>query len=134
MAFFPDLTPHTYSPTGGLELVNVGWLDEGGIFPVGPTTAEFHDALRRLCDKPVYVHRGGHACSFCEGTHGIAEGNGQIRVRGKNGVWYSAPTLIYHYVTHHEYLPPQQFIDAVLSAAKVKVVAHLVGVRGPGPW
>jgi hypothetical protein len=34
MAFFADLTPHTYSPTGGLEILNVGWLDEGQPFPV----------------------------------------------------------------------------------------------------
>ena len=31
---------------------------------------------------------------------------------------YAAPNLIYHYVKEHRYLPPMEFINAVLSAAR----------------
>ena len=31
-------------------------------------------------------------------------------------VIYAAPDLIYHYVKEHRYLPPTDFINAVLSA------------------
>jgi hypothetical protein len=31
-------------------------------------------------------------------------------------VIYAAPDLIYHYVKEHRYLPPADFINAVLSA------------------
>jgi len=42
-------------------------------------------------------------------------GNGSIEVSAsEEGVVYHAPTLIYHYIVDHQYLPPQEFIDAVL--------------------
>ena len=119
MAFFADLTPHTYSPTCGLEVLNVGWLDEGNGFPTGLTSTEFQTALLELCGRPVFLHRGAHACWFCRELHRSREGNGQIRIPGKSGLWYAAPTLVHHYVAHHKYLPPSAFIEAVLSAVAV---------------
>lgn len=113
MAHFADLTPHTYTPSCGLDLLNVGWLDDDQSFDTGPAVPDFLDALYLLCQNPIHLHRGEHTCWFCEAYHG----NGQIRVRGKSGVWFAAPTLIYHYVAHHNYLPPAEFIDAVLQEA-----------------
>ena len=43
------------------------------------------------------------------------QGNGEIRVTDRSGVTYVAPVLIRHYVSEHEYVPPRQFIDAVLD-------------------
>ena len=96
MAFFSDLSPHTYTPACGLEVVNVGWLDEGNAVPTGATSPEFRAALQELCKRPVYEHRGVHECWFCREWHRRVEGNGQIRVQGKNGIWYAAPTLVDH--------------------------------------
>jgi len=42
-------------------------------------------------------------------------GCAEIRVCGKDGKIYAAPNLIYHYVAAHKYLPPQEFIDAVMT-------------------
>ncbi|MCX7805518.1 MAG: hypothetical protein N3A38_10060 [Planctomycetota bacterium] len=39
----------------------------------------------------------------------------EIRVLGRDGKIYAAPTLIYHYVVAHKYRPPQEFIDAVMT-------------------
>ncbi|MDE6313851.1 MAG: hypothetical protein K2M46_09595 [Lachnospiraceae bacterium] len=39
----------------------------------------------------------------------------EIRVFGENNVTYAAPSMIYHYITHHNYLPPEEFIKAVLT-------------------
>jgi hypothetical protein len=117
MAFFADLTPHTYSPTCGLNVLNVGWLDEGKEFPKGPTSDEFKIALKDLCSHPIILHRGFHGCYFCLVEHRanpVACGNGQIRVIDSNKVWYAAPTLLYHYVTDHQYLPPAEFVRAVI--------------------
>jgi hypothetical protein len=124
MAFFPDLSPHTYTPDCGLEVVNVGWLDEGNEFPTGSTSPKFHAALLELCKRPIYEHRGVHECWFCLAMHRRLEGNGQIRVQGKNGVWYVAPTMVHHYVTCHSYLPPQEFIDAVLATVPDRVPCY----------
>ena len=119
MAFFADLTPHTYTPTGGLEILNVGWLDEGQSFPVGPTPRAFRDALLELCRQPIILHRGVHRCWFCRGQQEVPAGNGQIRVLSPMAVWYAAPTLVQHYVSGHEYCPPADFVDAVLSPVAV---------------
>jgi hypothetical protein len=41
-------------------------------------------------------------------------GNGEIHVSAGGIYWtYSAPTLIYHYILRHQYLPPKEFLDAV---------------------
>src|SRR5262249_27970922 len=119
MAFFADLTPHTYAPTGNLEILNVGWLDNGWPFPVGPTSQDFRDALLELCKRPIILHRGVHVCCYCRGQRHNRAANGQIRVLSRKGIWYAAPTLVHHYVSTHEYRPPPDFVDAVLSPIAV---------------
>ena len=42
-------------------------------------------------------------------------GSAEIRVQGKEGKVYAAPTLIYHYVAAHDYDPPQEFVEALLA-------------------
>ena len=44
-------------------------------------------------------------------------GSAEIRVE-IGGHWLAAPDLVYHYVTDHAYLPPIEFIDAVIGAAR----------------
>jgi hypothetical protein len=121
MSYFADLTPHTYTPTRDLVVLNIGWLDTSHPFSTGETPAAFHESLLTLCKRPVIVHRGFHVCQFCPQTPHHLEpevrGNGVIRVGGKGNVWYAAPTMIHHYVTAHAYKPPQVFIDAVMRAA-----------------
>jgi hypothetical protein len=116
MAFFPDLSPHTYSPTCGLTVLDVGWLGKGHAFPTGATSPQFHAALRELCEHPIILHRGYHHCEFClEKRRDQAKGNGQIRIVRADGLWYAAPTMVYHYVVDHKYRPPQEFIDAAIA-------------------
>ena len=42
-------------------------------------------------------------------------GSAEIRVFSNEGVTYAAPNLIYHYIVDHHYLPPEEFIRAVLE-------------------
>ena len=42
-------------------------------------------------------------------------GSAEIRVKGKDGKVYAAPTLIYHYVAAHDYDPPKEFVEALLA-------------------
>ena len=39
-----------------------------------------------------------------------------MRVWGKDGNVYAAPSLIFHYILQHGYQPPQEFIDAVMDS------------------
>lgn len=128
--FYADLTPYEY----GYELprsnvLNVGWLARGHTFPVGRVPEAFVDVLRCLVKSPENLYRGYHSCEFCpeppividaEGRRvipppGETMGNGEIRVAGSNGLVYVAPVLVLHYVETHNYLPPKEFIDAVMA-------------------
>ena len=42
-------------------------------------------------------------------------GSAEIRVISKNDKIYASPNLIFHYIVNHQYLPPPEFIDAVLT-------------------
>lgn len=46
-----------------------------------------------------------------------ALGNGEILVRGAADECYIAPVMIVHYIELHNYLPPREFMDAVLNGA-----------------
>jgi hypothetical protein len=115
MTFFEDLSPYTYiHPEEELPgTVNIGWLDRGQPFPVGKTSAQFRAKLMDLCRRPVKQTRGFHSCPFCRGRN-RPRGSAEIRVRGTGRV-YAAPTLVHHYVTVHQYKPPEEFIEAVLQ-------------------
>jgi hypothetical protein len=128
MAYFKDLTVHTYTLHDQAEpnVFNVGWLGHP-FFRRGRTTAEFRAKLQHLCEHPIFLHGGFHQCPFCwRGWFGNyrfwqRHGNGQIRVQGKTGRWYAAPIMIHHYVTRHSYRPPKEFIATVLSPQAVAV-------------
>jgi hypothetical protein len=42
-------------------------------------------------------------------------GNGEIYVPGRSNIVYVAPALVAHYVEKHDYLPPAEFIDALMA-------------------
>jgi len=93
--------------------VNVGWLDLRYKFPVGPSAPDAVEILARLCrDSRYMLERGFHPCVFCDKGPGVVMGNAEIRVQG-DGVVYASPTLVAHYVSQHQYLPPLGFMDAV---------------------
>lgn len=50
-------------------------------------------------------------------------GDGEIRVIGRN-VIYAAPALIYHYVVEHDYSPPPEFIDAIMTGPQPGFAEH----------
>jgi len=123
MSYFADLTLHTYTPTNRFSVLNVGWLDAAFTFPQGQTDSTFRESLRALCEHPILLHRGFHVCQFCSPAVSKQQspkiGNGQIRVKGKDDVWYAAPTMVHHYVSVHQYQPPAAFVDAVLNPVAV---------------
>lgn len=138
MSYFEDLTPYSYN--GNEVLLNVGWLSLTEAFDTGETSIEFREKLFRYCldENIVKVMRGFHECEFCglsfsewdknhpdygNNARWMSIGNGEIRVIG-NGVIYAAPALIYHYVVKHHYIPPQKFIEAVLTGPQPGSLEH----------
>jgi hypothetical protein len=127
MPYFEDLTPYTYCEPLATPMFNVGWLSRDHAFPTGDVPARLADRLHDLCRHPVVLHRGYHCCDLCPPSsirtpaeadeefarHRDRYGNGQIRIRGRDGVWFAAPQLIGHYVTAHRYRPPEAFLAAL---------------------
>lgn len=132
MTYFDDLTPYVTSEvkSDGSSVLCVGWLDASHEFQAGGTADDFRRKLLKICvKKRVEKTRGFHICNLgsCEsrgmwppltltlGGKEVVFGSAEIRVPGSVGVVYAAPDLIHHYVVEHDYVPPREFIDAVLS-------------------
>lgn len=126
--YFEDLTKYHYMAEE--DSFNIGWLETGHLFHQGSVPEEFMDRLWAYLRYPVHVCRGFHVCDLCKEHHtnvSVVEYKGQkrevgyyeIRVWGKDGSVYAAPSLIVHYILQHQYQPPQKFIDAVLDSENI---------------
>jgi len=114
--YYPDL--YVEERYYGVKAIKVGWLDEGKPFPKWGD--DDFDKLALLILKleeigPGVYTKGYHHCPFC-GNH---KSSTQFQIRLKDGkTFYDAPNMIMHYIIEHEYLPPQEFIDAVMKYKK----------------
>jgi hypothetical protein len=132
MTYYADLTPYSYlcdrvrapdAPSPGPRELNVGWLDSGVPHSRGAPPADLAETLQRMRrTHRARQTRGFHLCPWC--APGLARplddcprGSAEIRVPG-DGVVYAAPELVAHYVEAHEYLPPAEFVRAVLGAGE----------------
>jgi hypothetical protein len=112
-----------------MKLLAVGWLDKEHKFPTGQTSPEFQQKLLVFCQNPGYITLGFHDCEFCDTPQpdkitiphpkysSTKLGSTEIMIIGQNDRSYHAPDLIYHYIRDHNYLPPAEFIEAVMSVA-----------------
>ena len=133
--FFRDLDVCNYhsGPFDGnnwaVPLLAIGWLEYPQTFTTGVVSLSFITTLRTIVDQSrlSYSHynfRGGEHCSFCV-HHGLNSpgpiwSQENIFVPGK-GVVYLAPGGITHYVEAHSYLPPTEFVEAVMTCPDVEL-------------
>lgn len=119
MSFFPDLGTVTMAAAGP-HVRAIGWLDvdypyeTGKRLPVGfvgrlQTCAEDWATSAKLLGLQTFL--GCHDCEFCRdvagfGSFGIPAGD----------ILFVAPDMVGHYVAAHRYVPPDEFIAAVLEA------------------
>lgn len=121
--FVKDLTAHPF--TKETELLAVGWLDTNSTFVRGEVSTEFINKLWSFIKNPRISTLGRHYCDFC-GDYSratIAEYQDEKRMLGSSHTYvlgnksvYLIPDLIFHYVQNHDYIPPQEFINALLSS------------------
>ena len=140
MAYLPDLSDYNYLA----EFVRpgtkaVGWLDQEHDFQTGPSDEGALRALWEFCKISVAQTRGCHPCPFCRtqvGTEAQRDGQSlllgtaEIRVFSPEGQVYAAPTLIYHYVAHHQYRPPVEFLTALLNGPRPGSPDYFALLRG----
>jgi hypothetical protein len=116
MAYFPDL--HTSG-----AIVRIGWLARNEPFNQGAVDPAFLEKLKRYYAERVSQTRGFHMCPFCRQRRfglpveidgkTLTLGSAEIEVTAGFGRNYRAPDMLYHYIVEHQYLPPQEFVDAV---------------------
>lgn len=135
--YFADLTEYTgeydrkllsagFDPISATVL-NAGWLEEGHPFIEGDVREDLlNGILYLLATMRSNVTRGWHICSVCDeydvssrylfvNDKEIGLGDAEIWVPGSHDVWYAAPTLIYHYIRAHRYVPPIEYQEAVIN-------------------
>ena len=109
MSFYPDL--HTSSLVGhGDHLRAIAWLSSDHEFPRGKVLGTFVEVLKRhvaSAYQPL-AFAGAHTCELC-GDYSAA---GNVWVPTSDVV-YIAPEMIVHYIVDHDYLPPDEFRQAV---------------------
>lgn len=108
---FADLTPYTDAavPTGLPRTWNVGWLGSVAPYARGTVDPQVSRRLAEIVRKPVRVMRGRHECEFCRQV----SGTGEVWIAGANDQVYAAPSMIFHYVNVHHYVPPVDFINVL---------------------
>jgi hypothetical protein len=127
--YIQDLTPYIYlnrEPDG--KVLAVGWWDAEHEFIKGALPKGVLERFIALCFKPINQTRGFHPSPFLKSVslgypvehHGqkMLLGSAEIRVSGLEGKCYAAPNLIYHYMKDCDYLPPQEFLDALMNNMK----------------
>ncbi len=118
MTYYPDLGQAS-GIDAGPHVRAVGWLDDEHEFATGEPAADFVKKLRKLTRKSA---RSGIALGwpFAMGFH-TCELCGELSASYNLGVpagelLYVAPEMISHFVEEHAYLPPREFIEAVLRS------------------
>jgi hypothetical protein len=119
MTYFKDMSGYWYHRNGMARRgrspsLAVGWLSAVHAFPQAEPSEALLDRLWQFCKISVAQMRGIHECEFCSVEAYRAEhkgetlflGTSEIRVLALEGGVYAAPTLIFHYVKAHRYLPP----------------------------
>src|SRR6266850_6579233 len=139
--YFPDLTPYGYYvESDDPSALNVGWLDAAHEFTKGTPPPGFLERLRILSRTRVKQMRGFEVCPFCPELHSLLKpGNwseqdrtlyhscfedgrfssAEIRVSGQDGRIYASPIMVLHHVEAHGYLPPEDFVEAVMQTVSV---------------
>jgi hypothetical protein len=124
--YLPDLSPFPSKGEAqiGLQPLAVGWLHDNKPFAAGRLPAEFTDHLLPFCFEQHSLPGSRHdaRCALSRDCglirplsqdDNIAYFDSHIRVIGEEDI-FAAPALIYHYVTVHNYKPPDAFIQAIL--------------------
>ena len=138
--YFKDYSKYAYSIRQELEHVrNLGWLSNEHSFSIGESSNAFQKKLLEIIFlKDCNRMRGVHICDICQENyylvvhklgHILKSKNLSIpqkdtKLLGLSEIWipskegdfvYASPTLIYHYILEHHYLPSKNYIESVLA-------------------
>src|SRR5262245_55142707 len=118
MSYFPDMGCESLV-VAGYHVRAIGWLHPSHPYTKGEVLAEFLSRLKELTarggDSAEALYFGAlggfHTCEFCGQAHGI--GNFGVP---SGDLLFVAPEMIVHYIEEHGYIPPAEFVEAVLRS------------------
>ena len=99
--YIKDLSLHPVFGRAGYKAI--GWLS--GDYETGGVPYGFLEKLTTIKEEEIGT-AGWHDCPYCDN----AKSSSQIAA-GK----YIWPEMLPHYISVHNYLPPQEFIDFVMG-------------------
>ncbi|MFJ8751648.1 hypothetical protein ACIREO_20320 [Streptomyces sp. NPDC102441] len=135
MTHYTDLSPYSYDESSR-DMLNVGWLGPEHEYTTGVVDQRVVQALVTLSTAYENQMRGFHHCAFCDadrlwvsdspgGGTRTWLGSAEIRVEGEDGILYASPNLIIHYITEHQYFPPEDFCRAAVRTAGIETTGPL---------
>lgn len=127
MSYFPDLSEYAYAVRVHLpNVLHVGWLEPEHSFETGPVEPAILEKLLHLAEHHrAHQMRGYQLCRLspeCRARgydddvepHRMSLGSAEVWIRDPTShVIYASPCLIVHYIQHHAYRPPDEFMRAV---------------------
>jgi hypothetical protein len=102
--------------------IAVGWLS-GPLPPDWGNGPDVHPNVINILDYMIHnccINRcfGHHICEYC-GFDNKTYGNGELWLPDhKLKIIWIAPVMITHYIASHGFLPPREFLEAVVFASK----------------
>ena len=97
----------------------IGWLDAQHDFSIGESPRAFITKLEEMVDRcndsiealGWGMFMGCHTCNLCN------EFKSDLNLGVPDGeILFVAPEMVVHYIKHHSYRPPTQFMDAVMNS------------------
>jgi hypothetical protein len=127
VAYFADFSDYCYISEGVRpQTKNIGWIEQYPELLPFDGKERLLELLWEFCKISVLQTRGLHVCGYCgnryvvikRGEDQLLLGSAEIRVFGEDGSIYASPNLIYHYISQHNYRPPDKFISALESGPR----------------
>jgi len=131
MTFYRDLDACDYifgrdlSEAATSRLLAVGWLSASKDYVQGhvPQLERYRlETLLETAWQPV-AFMGFHTCEFCQQADSIYN----LFVPGREVVFIS-PEGILHYIDVHQYLPPREFLSAVIECPEMGSDAYFAAL------
>lgn len=110
----------------------VGWLDRDHPFETGAVDPAIYHKLIEFKNNPwqPFLACGYHECEICLYT-GEMHGVNNLFIPG-NGVVYTCPEMIVHYMNAHHYRPPDVFCEAVINCPPMRTVPYFKALLAAG--
>ncbi|WP_299193970.1 hypothetical protein [uncultured Erythrobacter sp.] len=126
MTYFPDFAEYEYETPKPLRGVRtIGWLDAAHEFQKAHPSDEVLQRLQTVMSERVTsnIHasliRGTMPCPICgvrDYPHPeLLVGSTEIWLPDNDGGYFAAPSMIYHFISAHNYAPPKEFLDALFG-------------------